>query len=158
LGTSKEARKIAEDIQVYHPLGYEFKGFIDDVYDKPNLGMLHPHILGHCGQLLEIVEREHIDKIVVALSDRRVKLPIETLLACKRRGVEVEEGLTFYEQVSRKIMLENLRPSWLVFSKGFTISPPRRILKRLADIFFALLGLFLAAPLMLVVPIVIKLD
>jgi sugar transferase (PEP-CTERM system associated) len=158
LGTSEEARKIAEHIQVYHPLGYEFKGFIDDVFEKPNLDMLPPYILGYCEQLQEIVEREHIDKIVVALSDRRGKLPMETLLACKLQGVEVEEGATFYEQVCRKIMLENLRPSWLVFSQGFTISPPLRILKRLADIFFAFLGLLLAAPLMLVVAILIKLD
>jgi len=160
LGTSKEARKIAEALQGHYPLDYEFKGFIDDVhvYDKPQLSTLHPPILGHCEQLQEIVEREHIDKIVVALSDRRGKLPMETLLACKLDGVEVEEGATFYEQVCRKIMLENLRPSWLVFSQGFTISPPLRILKRLADIFLAVLGLLLAAPLMLIVAILIKLD
>jgi sugar transferase (PEP-CTERM system associated) len=158
LGTSKEARKIAQDLQVYRPSGYEFKGFINDMYDGPNLDMLHPHILGHCEQLQEIVEREHIDKVIVALSDRRGKLPMETLLACKLNGVEVEEGATFYEQVCRKIILENLRPSWLVFSQGFTISPPQRILKRLADICLAGLGLLLAAPLMLVVAIVIKLD
>jgi sugar transferase (PEP-CTERM system associated) len=158
LGTSEAARKIAEHLQTYHPLGYEFKGFIDDMYEKPNLDMLPPHILGYCEQLQEIVEREHIDKIVVALSDRRGKLPMETLLACKLQGVEVEEGATFYEQVCRKIMLENLRPSWLVFSQGFTISPPLRILKRLADIFLAVLFLLLTAPLMLVVAILIKLD
>ena len=158
LGASKEARKIAEDLQAYHPLGYEFKGFIDDGYEKSTLEMLHPHILGHCEQLQEIVEREHIDKVIVALSDRRGKLPMETLLACKRHGVEVEEGATFYEQICRKVMLENLRPSWLVFSQGFTISPSQRILKRLADIFLAVLGLCLAAPLMLVVAILIKLD
>src|SRR5262249_51630258 len=68
LGTSKEARKIAEALQGHHHLDYEFKGFIDNVHDKPNLGMLHPHILGHCEQLQEIVEREGIDKIVIALS------------------------------------------------------------------------------------------
>ena len=158
LGTSKEARKIAQDLQVYRPLGYEFKGFINDMYDKPNLDVLRPHILGHCEQLQEIVEREHINKVIVALSDRRGKLPMETLLACKLNGVEVEEGATFYEQVCRKIILENLRPSWLVFSQGFTISPTQRILKRLADIFLAGLGLLLAAPLMLIVAIMIKLD
>src|SRR6266446_10282550 len=30
LGTSREARKIAEDLPIYQPLGYELKGFIDD--------------------------------------------------------------------------------------------------------------------------------
>ncbi len=127
LGTSKEARKIAEDLPLYQPLGYEIKGFIDDGRDRPSASMVRPNILGHYEQLQEIVEREHIDKVVVASSDRRETLPMETLLACKLQGVEVEEGATFYEQVCGKIMLENLRPSWLVFSQGFSISLPRRV-------------------------------
>src|SRR5437660_1706179 len=53
LGTSKEARKIAEDLQFYRPFGYEIKGFIDDGCDKPHPGMLHAHILGPCEQLQE---------------------------------------------------------------------------------------------------------
>ena len=83
---------------------------------------------------------------------------METLLACKLQGVAVEEGATFYEQACRKIMLENLRPSWLVFSQGFSISLPLRFLKRLADILLAILGLILVAPLMMIVALVIKLD
>src|SRR5215475_11619116 len=82
LGTSKEARKIAADLPFYQPLGYELKGFIDDDCDKStSASMLHPRVLGYYEQLQEIVERENIDKVVVALSDRRGKLPMETLLA-----------------------------------------------------------------------------
>ena len=83
---------------------------------------------------------------------------METLLACKFQGVAVEEGATFYEQVCSKIMLENLRPSWLVFSQGFSISPTLCFFKRLADILLSVLGLILAAPLMIVVTILIKID
>src|SRR5215510_16376152 len=117
--------------------------------------MLRPHILGHYEQLQEIVERENIDKVIVALSDRRGKLPIETLLTCKLQGVAVEEGATFYEQACGKIMLENLRPSWLVFSQGFSLSPHVRFLKRLTDILLSVFGILLAAPLMLIVAILI---
>jgi exopolysaccharide biosynthesis polyprenyl glycosylphosphotransferase len=70
----------------------------------------------------------------------------------------VEEGATFYEQVCSKIMLENLRPSWIVFSQGFSISPPLCFCKRLADILLSVLGLILAAPLMIVVAMLIKID
>ena len=70
----------------------------------------------------------------------------------------MQEGATFYEKVCRKIMLENLRPSWFVFSQDFSPSPLQRFLKRLADIILAVLGLLLAAPLLLVVAILIKID
>ena len=158
LGSSKEARKIAEDLLYYRPLGYELKGFIDEVYNKSETNNLHQKVLGNYKQLQEIVERENINKIVVALSDCRGKLPMETLLTCKLQGVEVEEGATFYEQVCSKIMLENLRPSWLVFSQGFSISPHLCFLKRLADILLSILGLILSAPLMTVVAMLIKVD
>ena len=155
---SKEARKIAEDLLCHQPFRYDLKGFIDDVYKEPSISILHARILGNYAQLQDIVERENIDKVVVALSDCRGKLPMETLLACKLQGVEVEEGATFYEQDCNKIMLENLRPSWLVFSQGFSISPHLCFLKRLADILLSVLGLVLAAPLMIFVAILIKID
>ncbi len=115
-------------------------------------------IIGSYKELEEIVEREGIDKIVVALSDRRGVLPVEVLLSCKLRGVNVEDVATFYEQVSGKIMLENLRPSWLVFSEDFTISPLARGLKRLQDMVLAVVGGLLALPLALVVAVLIRLD
>ena len=158
LGSSQEARKIAEDLLCYQPIGYELKGFIDDTGNKSDPSIVHPKILGNYKQLQEIVERENIDKVVVALSDCRGKLPMEALLACKLQGVEVEEGATFYEQVCSKIMLENLRPSWLVFSQDFSISQHLCFLKRLVDILLSVLGLILAAPLMIVVAMLIKID
>src|SRR5262249_17482075 len=112
-----------EDLLRYQPFRYELKGFIDDIRNQANVSILHSKILGNYKQLQEIVERENIDKVVVALSDCRGKLPMETLLACKLQGVEVEEGATFYEQVCSKIMLENLRPSWLVFFPRFFYLP-----------------------------------
>ena len=119
---------------------------------------MNAKVIGSYEQLEEIVEREGIDKIVVALSDRRGVLPVEVLLSCKLRGVKVEDVATFYEQVSGKIMLENLRPSWLVFSEDFTISPLTRALKRLQDIGLAIIGGILALPLAMLVAICIRLD
>ena len=119
---------------------------------------MNTSVVGSYEQLAEIVEREGIGKIVVALPDRRGILPMEALLSCKLRGVSVEEVATFYEQVSGKIMLENLRPSWLVFSQGFSISPLTRSLKRLIDLLFSVVGLVLAIPLTVVIAVLIKLD
>ncbi len=119
---------------------------------------MNTHVIGSYEQLEEIVEREGGDKIVVALSDRRGVLPVAVLLSCKLRGVKVEDVATFYEQVSGKIMLENLRPSWLVFSEDFTISPLTRALKRLQDIVLAVVGGALALPLAILVATLIRLD
>jgi sugar transferase (PEP-CTERM system associated) len=115
-------------------------------------------VLGNYEQLLEVVEHERIDKIIVVLSDRRGKLPVEALLTCKLRGVDVEDGTTFYEKMSGKIMLENLRPSWIIFSTDFSVSPLWRLGKRVMDILLATTGSVLALPFMLVIAVLIKVD
>ena len=119
---------------------------------------MNTRVIGSYDQLAEIVEREGIGKIVVALSDRRGALPIDVLLNYKLQGVNVEDVATFYEQVSGKIMLENLRPSWLVFSEDFFISPLARSAKRLQDILLAAAGSLAALPLALIVAVLIRLD
>jgi sugar transferase (PEP-CTERM system associated) len=119
---------------------------------------MNARVIGSYDQLLEIVRRERIDQIVIAMPDRRGKLPVEALLTCKMQGVHVEDGTTFYEKISGKIMLENLRPSWMIFSEGFSISPLLRLLKRLADILLAGLGLVVAAPLLPVIAMLIKIE
>lgn len=115
-------------------------------------------VIGSYEQLVEIVERERIDKIVVALPDRRGILPVQALLACKQRGIEIEEGTNFCEKLSGRIMLENLRPSWLIFSSGFTVPRLLRLQKRAGDILIASLGCLFACPLMMVLAVLIKLD
>ena len=158
IGSGEEARKLARELVDNKALGYELKGFIDDDPGKLGVSIVNPKVLGNSEQLQEIVERESIDKIVVALSDRRGKLPVEALLACKLRGIEVEEGATFYERISGCIMLENLQPSWIIFSQVFALSPLVQLCKRMVDMILSFVGLVLATPLLAVSAVLIKLD
>jgi sugar transferase (PEP-CTERM system associated) len=158
LGTGDEAKKVAEELLHNSSSGYEVRGFVDDDPNKLGVSIVNPLVLGSSDQLPELVERERVDKIVVALSDRRGKLPLEALLTCKLWGVKVEEGTTFYEQLCGRIMLDNLRPSWIIFSRGFTVSPLVRCIKRLVDVLCAVFGLVLAIPLLPLIALLIKLD
>ncbi len=113
-------------------------------------------IIGNYAQLKEIVEREHIDKIVVALPDRRGTLPLEDLLVCKQAGVDIEEGAAFYEKMSGRILLESIGPGLVVFSKDFVVSPLLQLQKRMVDFLLALFGLLVFGPLMVALAILIK--
>jgi sugar transferase (PEP-CTERM system associated) len=158
VGTGEEARSVARELLDRRSLGYDIKGFIDDDPAKLGVSIVNPCVIGNTAQLPEIVAREQIDKIVIALPDRRGKLPLEALLTCKLRGVEVEEGTTFYERLSGRVMLQNLRPSWLIFSQGFTVLPLTRLLKRLCDILLSMAGLVIGFPLAVLIAVLIKLD
>lgn len=115
-------------------------------------------VLDSYEQLLAVVQRERIDKIIVALPERRGKLPVEALLACRMQGVEVEDGTSFYEHLSGKVMLENIRPSWLIFSAGFSGSPLQRLFKRLLDVVLSVLVTALSLLLLPWIALAIKLE
>ena len=66
-----------------------------------------------------IVRARSVDRVVVSLADARGKLPMEKLLEMKLDGVTFDHLASVYEEYTGKIAVENLRPSWLIFSPGF---------------------------------------
>ena len=115
-------------------------------------------ILGTEGKLYETVQREKADKIVVSLSERRGVLPLREILACKLNGIEVVDAPSFYEQMTGKLLLENITPSWFIFSEGFRVSHLSRIVKRTMDLTCSVTGIILVAPFLPIIALVIKLD
>jgi sugar transferase (PEP-CTERM system associated) len=153
LGTGPTARLIARHIAVHRDFGYTVVGYVDDVaYDEET------RVLGRADQLARIIETHRIDRIVVTLADGRGRLPIQELLQAKLAGVRVEEGATTYERMTGKVLIEQLKPSWLVFSDGFRASRMTRIVKRVLDVAFASAGLIIGAPLMLLTALMVRLD
>lgn len=108
--------------------------------------------------LCETVKALNIDKIVVAIEERRNRFPARELLQCRVDGIEVLEGTTFYEMLTGKLIVDKINPSWLIFSEGFQKSFLRRVFKRTVDLILALIMLVLLGPILLVVAIWIKLD
>ncbi len=108
--------------------------------------------------LEESIKKLKPNVVVVALSERRGKLPADIILDCKFRGIKVEDLTTFYERLTGKILIENLRPSWLIFSDGFSRNYFNSLTKRLVDTSLSLIGLAVSFPLMVCVGLLTKLD
>ncbi len=103
----------------------------------------------HDSPFLDLVRRNHVDEIVVALDDRRKSFPMEEIVDCRMAGVEVIDLMTFFERQAGKLPLGLLQPGWLVYSDGFQNSSFRIYVKRLFDIAVSLIALLLAWPFML---------
>jgi hypothetical protein len=69
--------------------------------------------------LCEIAEQLKVRKIVVALKEKRGAFPIKELLRCRVKGIDILDGNTFYEMLTGKLIVDQINPSWLIFSKGF---------------------------------------
>jgi sugar transferase (PEP-CTERM system associated) len=157
LGTGDTAGRIAQQIGTQQDFGYRLVGFLRDCREEDAAVRQHD-ILGEVTDIDRLVGEKKIDRIVVGLSDRRGHLPIASLLRAKLSGVRVEDATTTYERLSGKILIDDLKPSWLIFSDGFRASRWTRFIKRIIDLSLSLIGVIVASPLMALIAIAVKLD
>jgi len=99
-----------------------------------------------------------IDRIVVAMEERRGKLPVDLLLSLKNRGVQVQDGNDVYESITGKVPIESIRLSWLLFSPGSHASRLFLVYKRFASVMISIVGLLVSLPLIPFVILAIKLS
>jgi sugar transferase (PEP-CTERM system associated) len=158
LGSGHTARQVAFELLRRAPLGYRVLGFLGEHANE--VGRVHTaaSVVGTTDQLLRTVSERRANLIVVALDDRRGRLPVDDLLRCRVAGIRVEDAPTFYERLTGKLLVSDLRPSWLVFSPGF--HKPRLLLASRRVIEFAAAALLLLAlsPLLAVLALLIRLD
>ena len=157
LGSGPMASKLIEEIETPRTPRYTVAGIVDDTQPDPE----HPEAarwLGTCDQFADIVKRVQPSCIVVAVADRRDRLPMQSLLESRVRGIVVEDAIDFYEKISGKIAIEALRPSVLIMSKGFRNHGMAETLARQVSMVLAAIGLVLVAPLLAALAIAIKID
>jgi sugar transferase (PEP-CTERM system associated) len=109
-------------------------------------------------ELTDAIGQQRVNRIIVTLSNRRGRLPVELLLSMKSRGILVEDGTDLYERVTGKIPIESLRLGTLLFSPGFLVSRFLVTYKRVASILISIVGLILALPLLPLIALAIKLN
>lgn len=100
--------------------------------------------------LSEYARLHHIDDIVIAMDDHRGGLPIAELIACKMSGINVLETSDFFERECGFLKLDTLRPSAMIFSRGFRQSLYRDFAKRAMDVMVSFGLLLVAWPFMLI--------
>ncbi|MDH4100291.1 MAG: TIGR03013 family PEP-CTERM/XrtA system glycosyltransferase [Nitrospirota bacterium] len=158
LGAGSSAAMVADLIQMDNTLGCELVGFISEGEEFEPIAVKQEKILGGKKDLLNIVQRQKVDKIIVALSDRRGAFPLRAILDCKMRGVEIYDMPSFYEKMTGKILIRDLRPSWLIFCDGFRRTELTQLVKRASDILLSLLLLVFSAPIMMITTLLIKTE
>jgi len=159
VGTGAAAVGLANELHDRRrELGVELVGFVDPDPLKVGASLVNPGVVGVIDDIPRIVADLQVDRVVVSLADARGKLPMDKLLDMKLAGVQFDHLASVYEEYTGKIAVENLRPSWLIFSEGFRKTRWQVASKRSTDAVLSALGLVLALPAMLVVGLLVKLS
>lgn len=160
VGTGAAAVSLAQELfERRSELGVELVGFVDHDSANTDPSVARPEVIGTVHDIPQIVRERRVDRVVVSLADARGKLNMNELLAMKlNQGVRFDHLASVYEEYTGKIAVENLRPSWVIFSDGFRQSARLDAVKRVSDVVLAGLGLVMAVPLMLAVALAIRMS
>ena len=156
VGSGSLAHKLIDAIEAHPHVGYRIVGVADD--ERPSNPPLYYPFLGPLRCLAKIIAEVQPDRIIVAMQERRGRMPMDQLLEAQARGIPVEDGLRTYEHCTKKLAIETLTPSVLIFSGGFIETRLHATLRRLVSLGVAAAGLVLTAPIMALIVVAIKLD
>jgi len=158
IGDGQLARLIAEKINSDIDSGYTISGFFSVHEDSPLAYETNVPHFRELDKICELALEKGVDQIIIALEEKRNQFPLKSLLEARTQGIEVTDGISFYERLSGRILVRLAQPSWLIFSEGFKRNVVISWSKRLVDIIFASTGLILTAPIMGIIALAIKLD
>lgn len=149
LGTGLAGISVVREIIARPELKMNVIGFLDEVGENIGKSLVNPGIIGAAADVEEVAKKEKIDCVILSLTERRGNTPVRQLLDLKFAGITVEDAHSIWEEISGRIPVEQLSPSWLILSEGFRKSNLLLSAKRAIDFFAALVGLVLFAPIML---------
>jgi len=151
LGTGDRAQRLLDGLRQRTELGIEVVGWTGNIPGEFTRETVGSHLLG-------VAREKGVHRVIVAMPDRRLTLPVEELLDLRLAGVHVEEATSWLEKISGRIEVEQLYPSWLIFADGFTFGSGFSALRHFFSMAVAAIALLITLPMFPFIMLAIKLD
>ena len=152
LGSGARARSIIETLRARRDVGMEI---ITGEGEGSDGGKLDRFASDLCSFTKS---KPPIDRVLVAMEDRRGSMPVRELLALRLKGVVIEDASSLIERLTGKVPLEGLNPSTLIFTEGFNVKAPLQLIRRLVSITLALIGLTICLPFIPFIALAVRLS
>ena len=152
LGDGERAQRLVRSLQARPELGVDVVGWTGAMQAISTRENIAAH-------LYEGATSRQVDRVIVAMQDRRDAMPMQELLKLRLQGaVHIEEATSWLEKISGKIEIEQLYPSWIIFAEGFRFRDTFRLARRLLDLAVGLIVMIATAPLIPLVALAIRLS
>jgi len=159
VGSGSFAIELARETLNRPDAGFRVIGFVDNDPALVGKSLINPKVIGLTSELASLVKRENVDRLVVAMGDRRGQFPTQELLRLSLSGdVSIEESASFYERLTGRVLLDMIRPSWLIFSSRGRRARANEVLRIIIHRIIALLGAILSLPIAVLTALLIKID
>jgi sugar transferase (PEP-CTERM system associated) len=157
LGLSPLVQEIARYFATHPEAGYTNLGYLDDGSEPGTLAH-GAKVLGPVDSLAEFAADTRPDRIIVGMTERRARMPLQTLVDLRFSGVMIEDASLAYENAKGRVSTKDLRPAQLIFSSE--LGPTRRgvLFQSIYSPVLALLGLLVTLPVLLIAFLAVRLT
>ena len=152
LGSGERARIVVEMLRTRHDVGME----VVEGEGKGDFNRGHEYFAADLRSFCQ--EKPPIDRVIVAMEDRRGSMPVRELLDLRLRGVVIEDASFLMERLLGKLPLDGLNPSALIFTHGFNVKASQQIARRLVSIVVSFTGLLLCLPIIPFIILAVRLS
>lgn len=161
VGTGRRAIDVARVVQDHKYWGYKILGFVEDGHRLPN-GWARYRVYGSVPELRRLLERgefpEPVDEIVFAVTRKKLDEMKQMFILCEELGIRARVAMNFFQNRVARVELEELEGIPFL---TFTTTPSNEAqlaLKRGLDVAISAMLLVLAAPVILIAALAIKLN
>lgn len=156
IGAGETGREILSKLRKYPLWGYEPIGFLDDGISEGLVDGLP--VLGGLENVEEVVEKNDVDMLIIALPSLHRNGLTSIALRCERLGIPVKVIPDIYGLSSASARLEEVEGLFLIEIRRNLIKGWNALVKRAFDLLISIPALLVLSPLFLIISILIRLD
>jgi len=140
-GTSEVARHVVDKMLQHGELGYRIVGFVDDRAGGDHLGYRGLPLLGTLAELGEILGREQVDQLYIALPlDEHIKM-LELIEVANREFVDVKVVPDLLQVIALRARIEELDGLPIININDVPLQGLNSLVKRAVDVGIAAVAL-----------------
>ena len=157
-GAGEAGRTVMRTIVAHPELGYQVVGFVDDDPVRGQTDMGNMKGLGDIENIPSTIRDQEIDLVIITLPWMYHRKILRIVRQCEREQTQVYIVPDLLQTTISQVGVEYLGEVPIVGVRPSALSKGGLLVKRVFDITWALIGLILGFPLMLLIAALIKID
>jgi exopolysaccharide biosynthesis polyprenyl glycosylphosphotransferase len=157
IGNTQEAEIIYKElIKNFSYLGFKPIGFLTTQNDSKNGLANYLNCLGNVSNLNEVIDNENIDQVIISVDKKQYQEAEKIINLLIEKEVHIKIAPNMIDIISGSVKTNNVFGATLIDLENELLPFWQQNIKRLFDISFSILNLFLLSPFLLLVAIITK--